>query len=144
MMLLLVIFGVFEWRPTLCIRHDKWGSAGNPHWYNISASVIQPTSEPPWCRRWRRRRSRGGGRSPAWEECPGATSPGSSYLVSCWLPSEVWGPWRSWWLWGWQLPQRIRSSQEVCEIVVKPSSLSFATHPVNTMKQSSLFQLSER
>ena len=57
------------------------GCAGRSRWCNISAWAVRPTAAHRWCRRWRRRRSRGGGRCPAWAECRAATSPGSSYLA---------------------------------------------------------------
>lgn len=39
-----------------------------------------PTAGLPRCRRWKRQRSRGGGRFPTWAACPTAESPGSAYL----------------------------------------------------------------
>lgn len=48
---------------------------------NSGCGVAPPTAGHPQCQRWKRQRSRGGGRFPAWAGCPTEGSPESAYLV---------------------------------------------------------------
>lgn len=61
-------------------RSRRWLTVWSSPRGSSGFSAAPPTAALLWCRRWRRRKSRGEGRYPAWAACRAAGSPGYACL----------------------------------------------------------------